>query len=114
MKEDEDEYIEREQLDWLWPALQKCVGQRGTVSSAKAARGGILSGLGTYHFKNTLNNSKVSKISNASDGEKFMAETDKTRPSRDSNQTATKDEYEDQQTTLASVANHTGETWNND
>jgi heat shock 70kDa protein 1/2/6/8 len=73
----------------------------------EAARIGAKNGLESYAYslKNTLNDSKVDEKLDPSDKEKLKTEIDKTVGWLDDNQTATKDEYEDQQKALEAVAN---------
>ena len=72
---------------------------------AEAARIHAKNGLESYAYslKNTLNEGKL-QISD-SDKQKVQSKIDETISWLDSNQTATKDEYEDQQKELESVAN---------
>ncbi|OKL59070.1 Heat shock protein [Talaromyces atroroseus] len=93
--------LSKEEIERMLAEAEKYKAEDEEEAARIQAKNGLESY--AYSLKNTLNEGKLNI--EASDKEKLESEIEKTISWLDSNQTATKDEYESQQKELESVAN---------
>jgi heat shock protein 1/8 len=95
--------LSKEDIERMLAEAEKYKAEDEAETSRIAAKNGLESY--AYSLKNTMSDSKVDEKLDASDKEKLKSEIDKTIAWLDENQTATTEEYADQQKSLESVAN---------
>jgi heat shock protein 1/8 len=95
--------LSKEEIERMLAEAEKFKEEDEREARRVAAKNGLESY--AYSLRNTLNDSKVDEKLDASDKEKLRAEIDKIVSWLDDNQQATREEYEERQKELESIAN---------